>query len=522
MTQTVPRPRPGSRAMDPAALALTAVSALTCVRLIVLFVTPLQLYPDEAQYWSWSRHLAFGYFSKPPMIAWLIASTTAIGGDAEPWVRLSAPLLHAAAALVLGQVGRRLYGPWAGFWAAIIYSLMPGVQLSATVIATDAPMLLFVSLALWAYVGLLSAQTRRGSLACAAGVGLAVGLGCLAKYAALYFVVGLILHAAVDRDARGRWKAGEIILAIGLLLACIAPNFIWNLGHSFQTVTHTVSNLGHVGGGSGDKFDPRRAPGFLVSQFGVFGPVAFGVLVVGAAVLVRRRALTPDDRMLLLLAAPPILIVLVEAMLVRANANWAGAAYSPASVLVAGWLVRWRATRTLGALAAVHGMVAALFVLAMAAPTIADRAGLSNSLKRARGWRQATDAVLARVDAERARGPVSAIAVDDRFLFNALAYYGRDRIHAPGEPPLRIWVREAKPNNQAETTAPLTPAEGGRVVFAQAVGDYHAQTVADFAAAEDEQRVKVRLDSRHTRDLTLFVGSGFNPKPRVRGAPSAN
>ena len=27
------------------------------------------LLPDEAQYWSWSRHLAFGYFSKPPIIA---------------------------------------------------------------------------------------------------------------------------------------------------------------------------------------------------------------------------------------------------------------------------------------------------------------------------------------------------------------------------------------------------------------------------------------------------------------------
>jgi len=112
--------------------------------------------------------------------------------------------------------------------------------------------------------------------------------------------------------------------------------------------------------------------------------------------------------------------------------------------------------------------------------------------------------------------------VDDRFLFNALAYYGRDRLHTPGEPPLRIWVREAKPNNQAETTAPLTPAEGGRVVFAQAVNDYHAQTVADFAGVEGETRVGLRLDPRHTRDLTLFVASGFSPKPRVRHGPSKN
>ncbi|HWU81152.1 MAG TPA: 4-amino-4-deoxy-L-arabinose transferase, partial [Caulobacter sp.] len=55
---------------------LWMVAGLTLVRLIALFVTPLELYPDEAQYWLWSRELAFGYFSKPPMIAWLIWLTT--------------------------------------------------------------------------------------------------------------------------------------------------------------------------------------------------------------------------------------------------------------------------------------------------------------------------------------------------------------------------------------------------------------------------------------------------------------
>ena len=77
-------------------LTLMMVGVLTVARLAALFATPLELYPDEAQYWLWSRTLAFGYFSKPPMIAWLIWLTTHIGGDGEAWVRLSAPLLHGA------------------------------------------------------------------------------------------------------------------------------------------------------------------------------------------------------------------------------------------------------------------------------------------------------------------------------------------------------------------------------------------------------------------------------------------
>src|ERR1700754_4039051 len=102
-----------------AAIWLTA--ALTLVRLIALFSTPLELYPDEAQYWLWSRTLDFGYYSKPPMIAWAIWATTAIGGDGEAWVRLSATLFQAGATLVVFLLGRRLYGPATGLAAAALY-----------------------------------------------------------------------------------------------------------------------------------------------------------------------------------------------------------------------------------------------------------------------------------------------------------------------------------------------------------------------------------------------------------------
>ena len=87
---------------------LLCVAALTAARLVALFATPLQLYPDEAQYWLWSRTLDFGYYSKPPMIAWAIWATTAMGGDAEAWVRLSASLFQAGATVVVFLIGRRV------------------------------------------------------------------------------------------------------------------------------------------------------------------------------------------------------------------------------------------------------------------------------------------------------------------------------------------------------------------------------------------------------------------------------
>ncbi len=58
MTDAAPSPPTPARDLR-AALAL--VAALTVARLVALFTTPLELYPDEAQYWLWSRTLDFGY-----------------------------------------------------------------------------------------------------------------------------------------------------------------------------------------------------------------------------------------------------------------------------------------------------------------------------------------------------------------------------------------------------------------------------------------------------------------------------
>src|SRR5947207_7317897 len=96
---------------------LAAMAAITAARLAWLAWQPAGLYPDEAQYWFWAQHPDFGYYSKPPLVAWLIALTTALFGDGEFAVRLSAPLLHAGAAAIVYAIAARLYDRRTGFWS---------------------------------------------------------------------------------------------------------------------------------------------------------------------------------------------------------------------------------------------------------------------------------------------------------------------------------------------------------------------------------------------------------------------
>jgi len=488
---------------------VAGVGLITLFRLLTLFASPLELYPDEAQYWLWSRTLAFGYVSKPPLVAWLIAATTVMGRDAEPFVRLSSPLIHAATALVLARAGRRLYDPWTGAIAGGLYCLAPGAALSAFIVSTDPALLLGLALALWAYVVLQSAEGR-AKLGPAVGFGAALGLAFLAKYAALYALVGLAAHLILSRDARRAWTPAAGVAAAAAFAVLAAPNLIWNAGHGFATVAHTASNADW----SGRRFDVVPALSFLGAQFGVFGPIPFAVLVGGAGWLAWRRRLAAADVLLLCFTLPPLVIILVEAFVARANANWAAAAYAPGAVLVAAWLARWKAWRWLGAAGISQAVIVAALMIGLAWPALADKAGLANGLKRLRGWRETTRAITERAALEDLNGGLSAVAVDDRFLFNEAAYYGRGSFGAGG-PPLKMWVRGARPRSQAELAAPLTAADGRRVLAVSLEGRSTAAMAADFARAGDRQINQVSLDLNHWRSVTSFLGDGYAPKPRA-------
>src|SRR5262249_20551445 len=42
---------------------------------------PLDLAPDEAHYWDWSRHLDWSYYSKGPVVAYLIRGSCTLAGE---------------------------------------------------------------------------------------------------------------------------------------------------------------------------------------------------------------------------------------------------------------------------------------------------------------------------------------------------------------------------------------------------------------------------------------------------------
>ena len=298
----------------------------------------IDLFVDETQYWLWGQDFAWGYYSKPPLIAWLIgAVTTLAGSDAPFWVRMPAPLLNGATAVLLAALSARVWGPRSAIWVAAAWLSLPAVALGSILISTDTVMAPLFAAALLVHHRLCETRRARDALL----VGVLIGLALLAKYAAVYFLIGAGLAALLFPGARIGWRnAGLMLLALAIV---VAPNLLWNLQNGLVTLRHTADNIGWVENG----IDADRLPGlaglviFLASQLAVMGPVLFGAFVIALA---RFRSSGP----LAAFALVPLAAVSVQSLLDTAYANWAVAAYFAGTPLAMAVLARYPRLRIAG------------------------------------------------------------------------------------------------------------------------------------------------------------------------------
>ncbi len=429
----------------PAALAI--VVAVTAARVAALAVNATDLYMDESQYWFWGQELALGYYSKPPLIGWVIRAATELGGsDAPFWVRLPAPIFHGATGLILGWIAAARYGRAAALWVSALYVTLPMVTVGSALISTDTIMFPFLAAALGLWLAVVD---RGGARALAFAAGLAAGMAFLGKYAAVYGPAGAALVAAFVPAARPGWRAAGLAI-LGFLLAA-SPNILWNLANGLTTVQHTLDNVDWVRA-PGDRAGLNLAgfAGFLLSQFVVFGPVLFGALLWLAA---RGGAGSTERRILLWLSLPVVALVCVQALLEEAFANWAAAAYLPGLLAVVPWLMTKHRAWLWGSLALHAAFAVALPVtLALGAEwRVGERLLLGRYLGRAEMSREIL--ALARAHDDR-------VVVDGRSVLADLFHTGRDA-------DVTIWARPAdrQPSDHYVLTRSMPESLSGEVLF---------------------------------------------------------
>lgn len=298
---------------------------ITAYRAWIVSTNGLSLYLDEAQYWFWAQNLDWGYYSKPPVIAAVIAATTAICGDGEFCVRAASLLLYPASTLILFLLARRLFDTGTALLAALLFITLPAVSLSSILISTDVALFFCWTLALYAFVRALDSNAWGDWLL----LGMVLGLGMLTKYTmGIFFVSGLVYALLAKRyDLLLNLRAWAAVLLAALVFS---PNLWWNWQHGFPTFQHTADI---AAGTTTQLLHWDEFVEFLGGQLGVFGILLFPLFLW---VVVKGKL--PHKALLLSFALPFLVIITLQALFGRANANWAAPSYVAATLLVAAWL----------------------------------------------------------------------------------------------------------------------------------------------------------------------------------------
>lgn len=477
------------------AVLAAGLAALLCLRLVALYLNATDLFFDEAQYWAWSQDPALGYFSKPPLIAWIIGASTTACGLGEACVRLPSPLLHTATALAVFWLGRRLYDARIGALSALAFATLPGVSLSAGLISTDVPLLLCWALALVGFSALFDTQDVWPALL----LGAALGAGLNAKYAMAWFILcaGVYLVLAPERRSILRdWRL-YLALAIGALL--IAPNLVWNASHKFATFAHTADNANW----GGSLLHPNKALEFFAAQFGVFGPILFGVFLV-IVWRALREPLTDRGRLLLSFSAPVIAVIVVQAFISRAHANWAAPAYVAASVLVVATMVRDGAWGWLKASFAIHAVALAVIVFGTATAGRLPLPVKPDPFARTLGWRDLAEVTRDELAKAAAEGkPFAAVLTDDRALTAELLYYMRGVAT-----PVLAWRAGNAPHDHFEMTRPFTAATPTPVLLVR-TDDGPGSAAAAFADVKKISERVLPAGENAERRVTFYSLAGY-------------
>ncbi len=367
-------------------------------RIAYIIYYPVDLSPEEAQYWDWSRHLDLSYYSKPPMVAYLNFLSTHLLGNTELGVRITPVVMGFVLSLGVFFFMKELFGDKVALVASTLPHILVGTSINFLLMTTDAPLVFFWGLTVMSIY--FAVETNRISLWLV--VGILAGLSFLSKYPAVFLLPLTLLYMFLVRKELLIDTKPYISLIPAFVLSL--PVLVWNYQMDFVSFKHVSglaskqasfpnfsSFLEYVGGQL-----------LLLSLFPFFF-MAYGWY----------RSIQEKDKRLLLLTVYSLPVFLFFALLSLRKtvyANWAGFGYFTGILLASVFFYRaWRRLPFLTA--SVAGFCLFLFVLLHFTP-IFDFIKLRNLLPSNK------DPVKIMVGWEKLGREVSKFYRENQFIFS--------------------------------------------------------------------------------------------------------
>lgn len=534
-------------------------------RLLLLAFVPVDLSGDEAYYWEWGQHLDWGYSSKPPGIAWLMALASMVGGDTTFGIRMFAAVLGTGSLICLFQLARRLYGPAVALITGIAFVANPANAALNLVLTIDAPLMFFWTLSLYAFWEFIKTEpasclssggkeddrqrvkpecvvakagSRFDNMALGKngmpgppsgraqlkwGLLLFFGLvgGMLSKQMMLVFLPIAVLFLALSRDHRAQLRRPGLWFVLLGSLGALLPPLWWNLRNDWVTVRHTMHHFESGGVSFGRQVG--RFFEHIGSQCGIITPVLY-LLIMAVVITVFWcwKRLGDRERFLWLFGGPALLVILLLGFRQRIHPNWPAVFYASTGILLAGWaagrwsldpkLDRWRWAFAPGLkIAVVFAVVVHVVVFALSFGLL--RLPGLDPTARIRGWSH----LASDVDAVRRELPggneLTLVTQSHRFITSELAFYLHDR------PSVYLYNSDPKSIGSQYDLWELPASRLGKDALIIIQGDPQS-IAADLTNRFESVRVHSVLhypgQSRALQVVTLAIGRNLQHWPSLR------
>ncbi|MCH7397533.1 glycosyltransferase family 39 protein [Belliella sp. DSM 107340] len=369
-------------------LTLSLLTIIAIFKLVYFHFSNHSIFTEEAQYWLWSKHLDWNYYSKPLMIAVYNFMSTSVFGDTEFAVKFNAVLFSFLTAWVVFEFALSIYRKGKiAFWASMMLSVMPFFHLGSIFHTTDSSLYFFWILALfWIWKAWQSDKLSWWILA-----GFATVFGILSKNIMVLILPILALYILLTDRKRFFTKGPWIYVLVSFL--SLIPIVIWNFQNDFVTFKH----VGTLGGVEGEKSSFNITQSFkyigeyVGGQLGFLSPFFIPILWVG----LKKIEFKKDPRALYLVL-PTLavwLLFLVMSIFKNVNVNWPAFGMLTLPIIMAHYLDS--ASQTWRKYALGSSILTGFVLMILFFPTPFDAVGFKKILKpskdpmnRLAGYRQ--------------------------------------------------------------------------------------------------------------------------------------
>jgi undecaprenyl-diphosphatase len=487
------------------------------IRLFFLMFSSLDLSGDEAYYWDWSRRLDWCYFSKPPLVAWIIAFFTSLMGSTTFAVRFPAVTLSILSLAALFLLGKRMVSAKVGFWAVLVSVAAPGSCALALIMTIDAPLICCWSWALYTLWRALEEEKQNWRWWFLTAIFL--GIGNLSKPTMLAFIPILLVFLWLGKDNKRYRRSLKPYLFIILSLVSLSPVIWWNWQHDWITFQHSSSHFSAEGETALITLD--NFGDFIGSQLGLVSPLTW-ILIIGLSwiCLIRFRRINRMAQCLLLFSAIPVFLMLILSLRQQVHGNWSAPFYLSAAVLLATWgigddgglvniLPKWRRLFK-PAIYLGMAMVVLTYGLALYVPGSSYGGSVIDPTYRIRGWKemgQVVNEIKQRVP-EPAR---TLVMSTNRQFTSELAFY------LPEQPRVFLYPRYPyKVDNQYDIWGgPLDRLGWNALIVTDADHSLPDGIEQAFMEFKKYDEVIISLGPYRERHLIIYYGRDLRSWPKI-------